>query len=225
MDIPVIVLDRPNPNGHYIDGPMLNMEHKSFVGMHPVPLVYGMTIGEYAQMVNGEKWIPISNNLPPVPVNCIFEDPLIENLLFAGTDYGVYASFNRGQKWFAISDQLPAASVQDMHLIDNNRFLIIATHGMGLFKTWIEPIRQFAQSGNPDEFSFICSAIISRAPCKASSSVLIVSFRKLDNFSKNLSSLCFIIILASGSKPASFALSLPLILKNYISTYFNLFYS
>lgn len=57
LDIPVIVLDRPNPNGHYVDGPTLEMEHKSFVGMHPIPLVYGMTIGEYAQMVNGEKWM------------------------------------------------------------------------------------------------------------------------------------------------------------------------
>ncbi len=55
--IPVIVLDRPNPNGHYVDGPVLEMEYKSFVGMHPVPLVYGMTIGEYAQMINGENWL------------------------------------------------------------------------------------------------------------------------------------------------------------------------
>ena len=55
--IPVIVLDRPNPNGHYIDGPVLEIEHKSFVGMHPVPVVYGMTIGEYGKMINGEKWL------------------------------------------------------------------------------------------------------------------------------------------------------------------------
>lgn len=55
--VPVIILDRPNPNGHYIDGPTLETEHTSFVGMHPIPLVYGMTIGEYAQMVNGEKWL------------------------------------------------------------------------------------------------------------------------------------------------------------------------
>lgn len=56
-EIPVIVFDRPNPNGHYIDGPTLEIEHKSFLGMHPVPLVYGMTIGEYAQMINGEQWL------------------------------------------------------------------------------------------------------------------------------------------------------------------------
>jgi uncharacterized protein YbbC (DUF1343 family) len=55
--IPVIVLDRPNPNGNYVDGPMLQNEFKSFVGLHPVPIVYGMTIGEYAKMINGEKWL------------------------------------------------------------------------------------------------------------------------------------------------------------------------
>jgi uncharacterized protein YbbC (DUF1343 family) len=54
---PLIVLDRPNPNAHYIDGPLLDKKYKSFVGLHPVPLVYGMTIGEYAQMINGEKWL------------------------------------------------------------------------------------------------------------------------------------------------------------------------
>lgn len=56
-NIPVIVLDRPNPNGHYVDGPILKTEHKSFVGMHPIPVVHGMTIGEYAQMINGEQWL------------------------------------------------------------------------------------------------------------------------------------------------------------------------
>ncbi len=53
----LIILDRPNPNGHFIDGPILEEKFKSFVGMHPVPLVHGMTIGEYAQMVNGEGWL------------------------------------------------------------------------------------------------------------------------------------------------------------------------
>ena len=56
-NIPLIVLDRPNPNGHYVDGPVLEMKHTSFVGKHPVPVVYGMTIGEYGQMINGEKWL------------------------------------------------------------------------------------------------------------------------------------------------------------------------
>ena len=56
-NIPVLILDRPNPNGRYIDGPILEMEYKSFVGMHPVPIVHGMTIGEYAQMINGQQWL------------------------------------------------------------------------------------------------------------------------------------------------------------------------
>ena len=57
LDIKVLILDRPNPNGFYVDGPVLKPQFKSFVGMHEVPLVHGMTIGEYAQMINGEGWL------------------------------------------------------------------------------------------------------------------------------------------------------------------------
>jgi len=57
QNIPVVVLDRPNPNGFFIDGPVLEPEYASFVGLHTVPVVYGMTIGEYARMVNGEGWL------------------------------------------------------------------------------------------------------------------------------------------------------------------------
>ena len=56
-NIELIVLDRPNPNGTIVDGPVLEMEHKSFVGMHPIPVLHGMTIGEYAKMINGQKWL------------------------------------------------------------------------------------------------------------------------------------------------------------------------
>ncbi len=56
----IIILDRPNPNGHYIDGPVLEMKYKSFVGMHPIPIVHGLTVGELAQMINGEKWLDSS---------------------------------------------------------------------------------------------------------------------------------------------------------------------
>lgn len=55
--IPLVLLDRPNPNGFYVDGPVLKPEFASFVGLHPVPLVYGMTIGEYGRMINGEGWL------------------------------------------------------------------------------------------------------------------------------------------------------------------------
>ena len=54
---PLIVLDRPNPNGHYIDGPVLDFKYRSFVGLNPIPVVYGMTIGELGQLINGEGWI------------------------------------------------------------------------------------------------------------------------------------------------------------------------
>ncbi len=66
----LIVLDRPNPNGDLIDGPVLDLNYKSFVGMDPVPLVYGMTIGEYAQMINAEGWLKggISCHLKVVPM-------------------------------------------------------------------------------------------------------------------------------------------------------------
>ncbi len=66
----LIVLDRPNPNGHYIDGPVMEDAHKSFVGLDPVPIVYGMTIGEYALMLNGEGWLGkgVICNLKVIPL-------------------------------------------------------------------------------------------------------------------------------------------------------------
>lgn len=58
QQVPLIILDRPNPNGHYVDGPVLDVSnYQSFVGMHPVPIVHGMTIGEYGRMINGEGWL------------------------------------------------------------------------------------------------------------------------------------------------------------------------
>lgn len=66
----LIVLDRPNPNAHYVDGPIRELKHKSFIGMHPVPIVYGMTIGEYALMINGECWLSDSVHCELVVVPC-----------------------------------------------------------------------------------------------------------------------------------------------------------
>jgi len=56
-NVEFLVLDRPNPNGYYVDGPVMEKEFESFVGLHPVPIVYGMTVAEYAEMVNGEGWL------------------------------------------------------------------------------------------------------------------------------------------------------------------------
>jgi len=68
--IPLIVLDRPNPNGFYVDGPILDPAFKSFIGMHPIPIVHGMTVGELAMMINGEKWLENGDtcNLTVIPM-------------------------------------------------------------------------------------------------------------------------------------------------------------
>ncbi|MCC7029036.1 MAG: DUF1343 domain-containing protein, partial [Chitinophagaceae bacterium] len=55
--IPLLILDRPNPNGFYVDGPVMESKNRSFVGMQAIPIVHGMTVGEYARMLNGEGWL------------------------------------------------------------------------------------------------------------------------------------------------------------------------
>tara|TARA_B110000879_G_scaffold206434_2_gene288422 strand:- start:290 stop:1039 length:750 start_codon:yes stop_codon:yes gene_type:complete len=70
--IPFILLDRPNPNGFYVDGPILNPKFKSFVGMHKVPVVHGMTIGEYAKMINGEGWLKDSAKCSLEVIPCMY---------------------------------------------------------------------------------------------------------------------------------------------------------
>jgi uncharacterized protein YbbC (DUF1343 family) len=68
---PLLVMDRPNPNGFYVDGPVLDTAYRSFVGMHPVPLVHGMTVGEYARMINGERWLEGGAQCALTVVPCI----------------------------------------------------------------------------------------------------------------------------------------------------------
>ena len=79
----MIILDRPNPNGHYVDGPIMQKEFTSFIGLHQVPIVHGMTVGEYAKMVNGEYWLKdsLQVKLTVVPVanydhNTFYELPI-----------------------------------------------------------------------------------------------------------------------------------------------------
>ena len=67
----LLILDRPNPNGYYVDGPILETRYKSFVGMHPVPIVHGMTIGEYAQMINGEGWLSSKTKANIKVITCL----------------------------------------------------------------------------------------------------------------------------------------------------------
>lgn len=66
----LIVLDRPNPNGHYTDGPILDSKYRSMVGMHPIPLVHGMTLGELAFMINGEGWLETKDTCPLMVIRC-----------------------------------------------------------------------------------------------------------------------------------------------------------
>ena len=66
----MLILDRPNPNGHYVDGPILDMKYKSSVGWLPVPIVHGMTLGELALMVNGERWLPASRICDITVIKC-----------------------------------------------------------------------------------------------------------------------------------------------------------
>lgn len=68
--IPLILLDRPNPNGFYVDGPVLEPAYKSFIGLHPIPVVHGMTLGELALMINGEKWLTKENTCSLHVVPC-----------------------------------------------------------------------------------------------------------------------------------------------------------
>ncbi len=80
MNVELLILDRPNPNGFYVDGPILDTAYQSFVGMHPVPIVHGMTIAEYAKMINGEKWLrnSLKCNLSIIPCVNYTHDSLYE---------------------------------------------------------------------------------------------------------------------------------------------------
>lgn len=113
----MLVLDRPNPNGHYVDGPILEAEHTSFVGLHPIPIVHGLTVGELAKMINGEGWleagktaqltvVPVANYTHNTPYSLpIKPSPNLPNdlsvalypslCLFEGT----LASVGRGTDW------------------------------------------------------------------------------------------------------------------------------
>ncbi|MFV8328429.1 exo-beta-N-acetylmuramidase NamZ domain-containing protein [Flavobacterium sp. ZS1P14] len=73
-NIPLIILDRPNPNGNTTDGPLLEKAFTSFVGMHPIPLLHGMTIGEYGKMINGEKWLKNAVKCKLTVIPCVNYD-------------------------------------------------------------------------------------------------------------------------------------------------------
>ncbi|MBQ9417455.1 MAG: DUF1343 domain-containing protein [Bacteroidales bacterium] len=151
-DVPLTVLDRPNPNGHYVDGPVLDTGCcRSFVGMHPVPVVYGMTIGEYARMINGEGWLKggIRCRLTVVPMQGYRRDstgyqlpiapsPNLRNAhavalypslcLFEGTHCGVGRGTGFPFEWVTyqadtldLRDEVPPQSFSLKYLIEMHR--------------------------------------------------------------------------------------------------------
>lgn len=82
QNVPLVIFDRPNPNGTFVDGPVLQQEFQSFVGMHSIPVLYGMTPGELARMINGEGWleggkacpltiVPLENYVPGKPMELL----------------------------------------------------------------------------------------------------------------------------------------------------------
>ena len=77
-NIPLIILDRPNPNGGIVDGPILESAFTSFVGMHPIPILHGMTIGEYAKMINGEKWLRNGAQCKLTVIPCLYYNRQME---------------------------------------------------------------------------------------------------------------------------------------------------
>lgn len=108
---PLLILDRPNPNGFYVDGPVLDKKFKSFVGMQPIPIVYGMTIGEYALMLTGEKWLSAKANT--------INDYNVSTQPTADTPFHVQvikcSNYNHSSKY--ILPVMPSPNLKDMQSI------------------------------------------------------------------------------------------------------------
>lgn len=111
---PLIVLDRPNPNGHYVDGPVLDTRYRSFVGRQPVPIVYGLTIGEYATLLLGENWIDlekIRSNAPAIAPASI--TPMAQE--------GDAGKVSDGQKVSLYVDDINTTEIQ----LENDQFKLV----------------------------------------------------------------------------------------------------
>ena len=109
----------------------------------------------YVSDNQGKKWRLISGGLPDEPVNCLLEDPALNGLIYIGTDRGVYLSPDYGMRWTCLSGTMPTASVQRLRWAGDHNFLIAATHGLSLFKVFIEPVRHYVKTVNPEEFSWL----------------------------------------------------------------------
>ncbi|MEC9106765.1 MAG: hypothetical protein VX960_06635, partial [Candidatus Neomarinimicrobiota bacterium] len=93
----------------------------------------------------GKTWTSISANLPNDPANVIIEDPLFEDILYAGCYRGVYISINRGKTWQLLGKNLPAVSVADLIIQERENDLIVGTHGRGIYYLNLDPIHEAYQ--------------------------------------------------------------------------------
>lgn len=98
----------------------------------------------------GENWVPISSNLPDEPVNVILEDPLYENVLYAGGYRGVYVSTNFGESWALLGQGMPAVSIGDMEIQQPSNDLVVGTHGRGIYRVNLKTLHEaFAATWPP----------------------------------------------------------------------------
>lgn len=109
----------------------------------------------------GANWENITSNLPQAPVNVILEDPVYENVLFAGTFNGVFVSLNRGDSWHVLGTEIPNSFVSDMTIQERENDLIAVTHGRGIFKIDLEPLHSYLKNNSQTaEFLYISKAIL-----------------------------------------------------------------
>ncbi len=98
---------------------------------------------------NGFDWKSIGSGLPGDRINCLTEDPLLSELVYAGTDRGVFISPDKGRTWTAISRGLPTSSVQELVWAGDDNYLVAGTHGLSLFSCYAAPIRKYFKSVDP----------------------------------------------------------------------------
>jgi uncharacterized protein YbbC (DUF1343 family) len=143
MGKPLMILDRPNPNGHYVDGPVLEPAYRSFVGMQPVPVVYGMTIAEYAMMIAGEKWLSEKANARHDYYKTAENSPPDTTFHFQIIKCGNYTHKTRFELPVKPSPNLP--SIQSIYLYPSTCFFegTVLSEGRGTD-------RPFQVFGHPD---------------------------------------------------------------------------
>lgn len=103
----------------------------------------------YVSGDNGKNWKKMQGNLPNEPAHVIYEDPVYENILYAGMYRGVYVSVDRGGTWSLLGDSMPAVAVADIEMERKSKDMIVATHGRGIYKINLGPLHEMMASGFP----------------------------------------------------------------------------